>query len=76
MNDSANAALVEEASAASETMTEQAKSMMDLVGFFQVGNAVVASAPVAGVPKSTPTMAPVESSSSVAASTGSRPVGQ
>ncbi len=30
-----NAALVEEASAASETMTEQATSMMNLMGFFQ-----------------------------------------
>ena len=34
-----NAALVEEASAASETMTEQAKSMQDLVGFFQMAGA-------------------------------------
>jgi methyl-accepting chemotaxis protein len=34
-----NAALVEEASAASETMTEQAKAMQDLVGFFQMGGA-------------------------------------
>ncbi|MEY8204065.1 MAG: methyl-accepting chemotaxis protein, partial [Bermanella sp.] len=31
-----NAALVEEASAASETMTEQAKTMQDLVGFFKM----------------------------------------
>jgi methyl-accepting chemotaxis protein len=34
-----NAALVEEASAASETMTEQAKAMQDLVGFFKMGRA-------------------------------------
>jgi methyl-accepting chemotaxis protein len=34
-----NAALVEEASAASETMTEQATSMMNLMGFFQSANA-------------------------------------
>lgn len=33
-----NAALVEEASAASETMTEQAKSMLDLVSFFQMAS--------------------------------------
>jgi methyl-accepting chemotaxis protein len=33
-----NAALVEEASAASETMTEQAKNMLDLVGFFKVAS--------------------------------------
>ncbi len=34
-----NAALVEEASAASETMTEQARTMQDLVGFFQMAGA-------------------------------------
>ena len=39
-----NAALVEEASAASETMTEQAKNMMDLVGFFQMGSVTGATA--------------------------------
>ena len=64
-----NAALVEEASAASETMTEQARSMLDLVSFFQMasgsdvgsgfsnssaGRPAMSMAPVQSAPKATP----------------------
>ena len=67
-----NAALVEEASAASETMTEQATSMMSLMGFFQAtqSGAAVAAAPVpVQAPKATTVSAPTSSTA-----TASRPV--
>jgi methyl-accepting chemotaxis protein len=65
--------LVEEASAASETMQEQAKNMLDLVGFFQAANTgtggAMVSAPVAPVATQAPASAP-----KMEKTTASRPV--
>jgi len=47
-----NAALVEEAAAASESLDEQAKSMQRLMSFFEMGDE--SSAPVAEAPRPTP----------------------
>ena len=40
-----NAALVEEAASASESMEEQARNLLKLIGFFKVGNDVVSHSP-------------------------------
>jgi methyl-accepting chemotaxis protein len=65
--------LVEEASAASETMQEQAKNMLDLVGFFQAANTgtggAMVSAPVTPTAKQAVSLAP-----EIEKTTASRPV--
>jgi methyl-accepting chemotaxis protein len=73
-----NAALVEEASAASETMTEQARGMLDLVSFFQMASG--SDVPGAGnfasasVGKPAMSMAPVQSMPKATPIAASRPV--
>ena len=72
-----NAALVEEASAASETMTEQARSMLDLVSFFQMASGSdvggFSGAP-AGRAAPAMSMAPVQSTPKATPIAASRPV--
>ncbi len=70
-----NAALVEEASAASETMTEQARSMLDLVGFFQMASGSdVGSFSGASAGRPAMSMAPVQSAPKASPIAASRPV--
>jgi len=47
-NTQQNAAMVEEATAAAESMTEQSRSLMELVRFFKVGDTAEGRAPTAG----------------------------
>ena len=68
-----NAALVEEASAASETMTEQAKSMQDLVGFFQMSGSGGSNVRTVARSASTMSMAPAAPRPVAVASSHSRP---
>jgi len=53
-----NAALVEEASAASEAMSEQASSMNRLIGFFKIGDFTAESTPAEQVPENIQTYKP------------------
>ena len=70
-----NAALVEEASAASETMTEQARSMLDLVGFFQMASGSdVGGFSGASAGRPAMSMAPVQSAPKASPIAASRPV--
>ncbi len=69
-----NAALVEEASAASETMTEQAKAMQDLVGFFQMsGSGGGSNVRTMARSASNMSMAPTASRPAAVATSNSRP---
>jgi methyl-accepting chemotaxis protein len=62
-----NAALVEEASAATEALTEQAQSLAQLVAFFELGRGVVRSTPAVA------TLAPRRGSASQSRSAARRP---
>jgi len=66
-----NAALVEQASAAGEAMAEQARALMELVGFFRLDHA----AAMGGVHRSTPS-APPAVKSAAAATTSKAPAGK
>jgi methyl-accepting chemotaxis protein len=70
-----NAALVEEAAAASEALGEQARNLEGLIAFFDLGSAAISRAPVAATkPASTVLRKPLPAARKPAVKTASRPL--